>query len=192
MRFRRATRRGNSGLVKNITAYRAILLKLLQGIEVRPAGFRGDRDEKVEQEGAEEPAPVSAPYRSAAQVSSKVSGSTIIRITYLPGSLPPAISISRQSESQRRICLVATYRLPSVICLALYEWQPVVSRSHETVVASRVSLSMCSCGYKRYTGNWRFLLINYSALSRTRTVSQLLESGYTLDTLSRYFGEGLR
>ncbi|KAF7378559.1 hypothetical protein HZH66_015346 [Vespula vulgaris] len=33
-----------------------------------------------------------------AQVSGKLSGSTIIRITYLPGSLPPAISISCQSE----------------------------------------------------------------------------------------------
>lgn len=108
-----------------------------------------DRDRGIEQEGNENPAPVSAPYRSTAQVSGKVSGSTIIRITYLPASLPPAISISRQSESQRRICLVASHRLPSVICLTLYEWQPVVSRSHENACTCRyIIITTCNRGYR--------------------------------------------
>lgn len=55
------------GLVKNITAYKAILLKVLRDVEVRSEGGT--------KEGDEESAPVSAPYRSTVQVSGKVSGS---------------------------------------------------------------------------------------------------------------------
>jgi len=58
-------------------------------------------------------APVSAPYRYGVQVSGKVSGSAIIRITCLPGTLAcchPDLRVGRGGEtggSQRRICLVA-------------------------------------------------------------------------------------
>lgn len=53
---------------------------MLQDVEVRPEGTKEKevsrgQGSKGEQEGSEKSAPVSAPYRSTAQVSGKVSGS---------------------------------------------------------------------------------------------------------------------
>lgn len=40
----------NSGLVKNTTAYKAILLKVLRGVEVQTVEARGDRGDRAGRE----------------------------------------------------------------------------------------------------------------------------------------------
>jgi len=73
-------------------------------------------------------APVSAPYRYGVQVSGKVSGSAIIRITCLPGTLAcchPDLRVGRGGERGGGAKDVfaswrTRHRLPSVICLTFH------------------------------------------------------------------------